>query len=127
MGKIGQSLRPPVIIFLVVSTRSGFTISPNCIIKRQQGGYKSCRDINAVREGKREGVEGGKRGRVGREERKKKREHTDIREEKETGTKNNGTRDKHMRKRVLEEVTEGAGSDGTDGDVVLMAHTTGGG
>ena len=47
---------------------------------------------------------------MGREERKQERKNTNIREKEETGTKNNGTRDKHMRKRVLEEFTVGAGS-----------------
>ena len=72
-------------------------------------------------------MEGGKRGRMRREERKKEREETDIREEKETGVENNGTRNKKMRDRVLEKVTVRAQSDGTDREVVLVAHTTGGG
>ena len=72
-------------------------------------------------------MEGGKRGRVRREERKKEREDSDIREEKETGVINNGTRNKKMRDRVLGKVTVRAQSDGTDREVVLVPHTTGGG
>ena len=64
---------------------------------------------------------------MGREERKQERKGTNIREKEETGTKNNGARDKEMRKRVLGEVTVRTRSNGTDGDVVLVAHTTGGG
>ena len=69
----------------------------------------------------------GKRGRVGREERKKEREGTDNRKEKEAGVKNNGTRNKHVWNRVLRKVTISAGRNSTDRNVVLMAHTTGGG
>ena len=61
------------------------------------------------------------------EERKKEREDTDIKEEKETGVVNNGTRNKTMRDRVLKKVTVRAQSDGTDREVVLVAHTTEGG
>ena len=69
----------------------------------------------------------GKRGRVGREERKKEREGTDIRKEKEAGVKNNGTRNKHVWNRVLSVVTVGTTRDGADRDVVLVAHATRGG
>ena len=72
-------------------------------------------------------MEGGKRGRVGRKERKKEREGADIREEKETGVIYNGTRNKNVMDRVLRKVTEGTRSNGTDSNVVLVAHTTRGG
>ena len=64
---------------------------------------------------------------MGWEEGKKEREGTNIREEKETGIINNGTRNKHVWNRVLREVTISAGRNSTDRNVVLMAHTTGGG
>ena len=64
---------------------------------------------------------------MGWEEGKKEGEGGNIREEKETGVINNGTRNKHVRNRVLREVTISAGRNSTDRNVVLMAHTTGGG
>lgn len=64
---------------------------------------------------------------MGWEEGKKEGEGGNIREEKETGIINNGTRNKHVRNRVLREVTISAGRNSTDRNVVLMAHTTGGG
>ena len=72
-------------------------------------------------------MEGGKRGGVGRKDRKKEREGTDNREEKETGVKNNGTRNKHVWNRVLRKVTISTRRNGTDSNVVLVAHTTRGG
>ena len=64
---------------------------------------------------------------MGWEEGKMEGEGGNIREEKETGIINNGTRNKHVRNRVLREVTISARRNSTDRNVVLMAHTTRGG
>ena len=62
----------------------------------------------------------------GKRERRRGREAILEKKEK-TGIINNGTRNKHVRNRVLREVTISAGRNSTDRNVVLMAHTTRGG